>query len=124
MRHGRVLLAHRRCDRRWYPNCWDLIGGHIEAGETPEVAVRRECAEEIGVEAQALHHVPMACSEPSIEMHAFLVVSRRGEPVNLSPEEHDALRWFRAGELSVLALADPASLPDIAGAAQVPSTLE
>jgi 8-oxo-dGTP diphosphatase len=31
-----------------YPGCWGLFGGHIEAGETPEIAVVREIYEEIG----------------------------------------------------------------------------
>ena len=31
-----------------YPGLWGLFGGHIEAGETPEVAVEREIFEEIG----------------------------------------------------------------------------
>ena len=31
-----------------YPGCWGFFGGHIEPGETPEVAVRRELQEEIG----------------------------------------------------------------------------
>ena len=30
-----------------YPGYWAFFGGHIEAGETPEVAVRREIIEEI-----------------------------------------------------------------------------
>jgi 8-oxo-dGTP diphosphatase len=30
-----------------YPGCWGLFGGHIEAGETPEIAVVREIQEEI-----------------------------------------------------------------------------
>ena len=34
-----------------YPGFWALFGGHIEAGETPEVAVKREVIEEIGYEA-------------------------------------------------------------------------
>jgi 8-oxo-dGTP pyrophosphatase MutT (NUDIX family) len=32
------------------PGCWALFGGHIEAGETPEIAVQREVMEEIGYE--------------------------------------------------------------------------
>jgi len=31
-----------------YPGCWALFGGHIEPGETPEVALIRELQEEIG----------------------------------------------------------------------------
>jgi 8-oxo-dGTP diphosphatase len=30
-----------------YPGCWGLFGGHVEPGETPEIAVAREILEEI-----------------------------------------------------------------------------
>ena len=32
------------------PGCWALFGGHIEPGESPEIAVQREVMEEIGYE--------------------------------------------------------------------------
>ena len=31
-----------------YPGVWGLFGGHMEAGETPEITVKREVLEEIG----------------------------------------------------------------------------
>ncbi len=31
----------------WYPGYWGFFGGHIELGETPEIAVVREVMEEI-----------------------------------------------------------------------------
>jgi 8-oxo-dGTP diphosphatase len=33
-----------------FPNHWDLIGGHVEDGETPEEALVREFKEELGLD--------------------------------------------------------------------------
>jgi 8-oxo-dGTP diphosphatase len=33
-----------------YPDHWDLIGGHVEEGETPEEALVREVKEELGID--------------------------------------------------------------------------
>ncbi|GAB48152.1 NUDIX hydrolase [Mobilicoccus pelagius] len=45
---GRVLLVRRHQGRADYPGCWDLPGGHVEAGETPAGAARRECLDDLG----------------------------------------------------------------------------
>jgi 8-oxo-dGTP diphosphatase len=37
-----------------YPGYWAFFGGHLEAGEDPEMALRRELIEEIEYSAQAL----------------------------------------------------------------------
>ncbi|NYE68924.1 NUDIX domain-containing protein [Microlunatus parietis] len=113
VRDGLILLAHRHPDRRWYPDCWDLVGGHIEAGETAAQAVIRECREELGIRIRDPRPVPMAFSDPTIELHAYLVDRWDGTPVNAAPDEHDQLGWFAPDELAKLKLADPASLPDI-----------
>lgn len=110
---GRLLMVHRHPSRRWYPNCWDLVGGHIEAGESPARAVHRECLEELGVRIDTPVPVPMRFSDPGIEMYAFRVTSWVGKPANSAPEEHDDLRWFTAAEIPTLVIADPSSLPDI-----------
>jgi len=33
-----------------FPDYWDLIGGHVEEGETPEQALVREVKEELGID--------------------------------------------------------------------------
>jgi 8-oxo-dGTP diphosphatase len=48
-REGQLLMQLRDdIPTILYPGIWGLFGGHIEADETPEVAVVREIAEEIG----------------------------------------------------------------------------
>jgi len=46
--HGRVYVHRRSADRRLLPGIWDIVGGHVEAGETPEQALAREVEEETG----------------------------------------------------------------------------
>ena len=105
--NGKLLLGHRHPARRWYPDCWDLIGGHIELGESPEQAVRRECREEIAVEVSQLQVIDVDLTSPALVAHAFLVTSWVGLPSNAAPDEHDALGWFTAGDFPRLRLADP-----------------
>ena len=119
VRDGLVLMVHRHPMRRAYPDCWDLVGGHIDPGESPHRAVRRECREELGVYIQDPRPIPMTVSDPTLDMHAFLVTRWEGEPVNAAPEEHDDLRWFRPGDLADLKMAHPASLSSILSAVQV-----
>ena len=121
VRDGLVLLAHRHPSRRWYPDCWDLVGGHIEPGELPHRAVSRECLEELGVHIHDPLPIPMAVGDPTLDVHAFLVTRWDGDPVNVAQEEHDELRWFRPSDLADLKLAHPASLSSILSAVQVGS---
>ena len=50
---GKVLLVRRSPQRQFYPNVWDLFGGHVEEGESPEDALRREALEELQVEIES-----------------------------------------------------------------------
>lgn len=106
-REGRVLLCHRSRDREWYPDTWDLPGGHVEGGERPQDALSREMHEELGIAV-------VASSEPIARVQGddflntiWLIDVWTGEPVNLALREHDALGWFSAEEIRDLDLADP-----------------
>ena len=116
VRDGLVLMVHRHPLRQWYPDCWDLVGGHVESGESPQQAVSRECLEELGVHVHDPRPFPMAIIDPTLHLHAFVVTRWEGNPVNAAPEEHDDLRWFRPSDLADVKLAHPASLSSIVGA--------
>ena len=112
---GRLMLGHRHPERRWYPDRWDLFGGHVEPGESPEQAARRECREEITVDVLDLHPIEAPLDDPAIVAHAFLTRRWIGQPVNAEPDEHDAIGWFTAAVLPRLRLAQPSYLQWLTG---------
>ena len=93
---GRVLAA-----RRTFPaeaaGRWEFPGGKVEPGETPDAALVREIAEELGC---AIAVDGWLAGEAAIGTTHVLTVARgtllSGEP---HPHEHDAVRWLAADEL-------------------------
>ena len=87
---------------RFYPDVWDLFGGHVERGEAPEDALRREAIEELGVEIESFHLLGTIYDpvEPA-EVMVFVVPGWKGEPVNAAPDEHTEIGWFTVEELPV-----------------------
>ena len=100
IRDGKVLLVKRSPEMRFYPDVWDLFGGHVEGGESSEDALRREAMEELQVELEAFHllgtiHDPV---EPA-EIMVYAVTVWKGEPINAAPDEHTQIGWFPADGL-------------------------
>lgn len=55
---GRILSQKRAMTKDIQPGQWDIsVGGHVDPGETPEEAARRECREELGIELEGLEHI-------------------------------------------------------------------
>ncbi len=71
-----VLLCHRHPNRRWYPNVWDVPGGHIGAGELSADAVRSELREELGVTIRIENPEPFRIYDPALDLtlHAWVVI--------------------------------------------------
>jgi mutator protein MutT len=115
-RGAQALLVHRTPQREWYPDTWDLPGGHVEPGETPDRALERELREELGVTARVTGPVLAQVVGADFRMDVWAISTWQGEPENLVPAEHDDLRWFTRDELAALRLADP-RIPKLVDAA-------
>lgn len=104
VRESRILLVHRRPDKRAYPDVWDLPGGVMEVGESELDTLARELHEELGVRiaTPSASHLCRVTAGPADEpalLSAWLVREWQGMPANVAPEEHDDLRWFGLEEL-------------------------
>jgi 8-oxo-dGTP pyrophosphatase MutT (NUDIX family) len=103
---NRVLLCHRPHWRRWNPDVWDLPGGHVEPGELPRAALVRELREELGIDITAPSGPPVQeVHGDAFDMQIWLIEAWTGSPVNVAPDEHDAIAWFTEDALGELPLA-------------------
>lgn len=107
VRDGRILLGLRSPSRRLYPNCWDVLGGRVEAGETLHVALTRELGEEIGVRPTSIRSVGViedhaAHIEGILRYHMSVVNAWGGGEPRIANDEHVRLGWFRPDEACAL----------------------
>ena len=112
-----VLLGRRAANRGFYPDVWDVLGGHLEPGETSEQALVRELREEIGVTPTLWASLgefreSLPGGNASIVLHLYAVTSWDGTPRNLSSEEHSEVSWFVVEDACRLTFAHP-SYPEI-----------
>src|SRR5919106_3093648 len=105
----KILLGQRSPTRDYYPNVWDIFGGHVEPGEEQGQTLVRELEEELGIIPTQWTYLE-TFQEPSeqLTLHLYLVTAWTGTPFNRQPDEHSAIGWFSLEQASQLPLAHPA----------------
>ncbi|MBA4772489.1 MAG: (deoxy)nucleoside triphosphate pyrophosphohydrolase [Sphingomonas sp.] len=93
---GRVLLAQRPAGKQ-HAGLWEFPGGKVDSSETPEAALIREVAEELGVSISAACIAPatfasVTLAERSLVLLLYVCRKWQGVPRAI---EAAALRWVR-----------------------------
>ena len=110
----RVLLA-RRPEGKPMAGLWELPGGKLQEGETPEAALIRELAEELGIDTHESCLAPIGFASHAYDdfhllMPLFVCRVWEGTP---APREGQELAWVRPNALRDYPM-PPAAVPLVA----------
>ena len=108
---NRVLIA-RRPPGKPMAGLWEFPGGKVQAGETPEAALVRELAEELGIDITAACLAPFTFAShlyPDFHLLMPLYLCRRWRGT-VTPCEGQELAWVRPNRLSEYPM-PPADVP-------------
>ncbi len=100
VRDGEVLIGQRRAGQPM-GLLWEFPGGKIEPGESPQEALARELAEELGIHAEVgpavtriRHHYRRG---GAVDLQFFAVRKFTGEIDN---QIYEQVRWVKLGDLT------------------------
>ena len=100
---GDRFLACQRPANKARALLWEFVGGKVEAGETLEEALIRECREELAITVapkdvfmEVIHEYP----DLTVRLTLFNASIAEGTPRAL---EHHDIRWITVGQIDELA---------------------
>ena len=102
---GRLLVLKRSDVMPYCPRSWDLPGGHLALGESPEEGLLREIKEEtsLDVTIDRLLGLHSMVDEPYVQaIYACRLTVYQG--VKLRPHEHVEARWATPAEIETMEL--------------------
>ncbi len=110
-------LVTRRASEVSDPGYWEFPGGKVEPGESPRQALRREIAEELGLEIDVGDFLARGISGPPERQIVLDVYEATLLGGNFRLREHDAFLWIGAEILGGLEWA-PADRPVLSALAE------
>lgn len=113
--HDRIMIQH---NVRFPGNLYSVCAGFVDAGESLEHAVRRECLEETGVQVGQLRYLgSQPWPFPASLMMGFAGIAQTSD-IHVDGVEVADARWVSRDELADLISKDEVSLPGRAAIAR------
>ncbi len=111
---GRVLIAERP-EGKSMAGLWEFPGGKVEPGETPEMALIRECHEELGIDVTSACLAPFTFASHVYEKFHLLMPLYLCRRWNGTPQSREGqqLKWVRPNKLRDYPM-PPADVPLVA----------
>ncbi len=104
---SKILIAQRSEKSKCHAGLWEFPGGKVEADETLQECLKRELNEELGINAEIGEYFCTSSfylGTTQYDMCVFKVTSFQGE---IKLNEHSAIAWVTAAELSNYTYPDP-----------------
>lgn len=97
---GEILTTFRHPDKAEWPSCWENPGGGLVAGETSRQGIRRELAEETGIEADERDFIFLSGNRYSNYFSDVYVLYRDVDisDVVMQPGETAGAKWVTPDE--------------------------
>lgn len=100
---GDILLQKRSANKDIQPNKWDTsVGGHIDLGESIDIALKRETAEELGLtdfEPKQLYQYIFKSSVEHELVTTFSTTIDSIDQIKFNPEEISEVRFWSIEEI-------------------------
>jgi len=95
---NKVLLFKRSPEETTNPGKYGMLGGHIEKGESPEAALKREIKEEAGVELKSFKKLK-TYELDDVQLNVFYTNEFDTESIRLDKKEHTGKKFFTLEQL-------------------------
>jgi len=107
----KVLIVKRPENASFLPGYFELPGGHVEFGETPEEALIREVKEEVSLDIEpqkpysTFSYISSNGNKHTIDIQYIVNVINDNQEPKLS-EEHESFAWITKNEIDNFKFSD------------------
>ena len=97
-KQGQLLIAKRAKTKKFLPDKFEFVGGHVEFGETLENCLVRETKEELHIDI-LVEDIFYAFTyidgyEHIVEVDYFARIVDEAQKIVLNPEDHSEYKWI------------------------------